>query len=130
VVLSRSPIGTPTNERNDILVAMFQAAYESHKHELKKGGVLFVDSGLVPDLGEVDPSVTVWKVPATETAIRLGSKMAGNMVMLGFIQEKTKLVSRDNLLAAIRESVKEKYLEMNTAAFEEGIRMAKEDTGA
>jgi Pyruvate/2-oxoacid:ferredoxin oxidoreductase gamma subunit len=56
--------------------------------------------------------------------------MAGNMVMLGFIQEKTELVSRDNLLAAIRESVKEKYLEMNTAAFEEGIRMAKEDTGA
>jgi 2-oxoglutarate ferredoxin oxidoreductase subunit gamma len=72
----------------------------------------------------------VWKVPATETAIRLGSKMAGNMVMLGFIQEKTGLVSRDSLLAAIRESVKEKYVEMNTAAFEEGIRMAKEDTGA
>ena len=130
VVLSKNPIGTPTNEQNDILVAMFQAAYMSHKHELKKGGVLFVDSGLVPDLGDVDPSVTVWKVPATETAIRLGSKMAGNMVMLGFIQEKTGLVSRDSLLAAIRESVKEKYVEMNTAAFEEGIRMAKEDTGA
>ena len=130
VVLSKNPIGTPTNEQNDILVAMFQAAYMSHRHELKKGGTLFVDSGLVPDLGEVDPSITVWKVPATETAIRLGSKMAGNMVMLGFIQEKTGLVSRDNLLAAIQESVKKKYVEMNTAAFEEGIRMAKEDTGA
>ncbi|MDD2452743.1 MAG: 2-oxoacid:acceptor oxidoreductase family protein [Synergistaceae bacterium] len=130
VVLSDEPIRTPTNEKNDILVAMFQAAYESHRHELKKGGMLFVDSGLVPDLGEVDPSITVWKVPATETAIALGSKMAGNMVMLGFIQEKTKLVSKENLLAAIKESVKEKFVVMNTAAFEEGIRMAKEDAGA
>ena len=60
VVLSKEPIGTPTNEQNDILVVMFQAAYDSHKHELKEGGTLFVDSELVPDLGELDPSITVW----------------------------------------------------------------------
>jgi 2-oxoglutarate ferredoxin oxidoreductase subunit gamma len=126
VVLSKEPIGTPTSDRNDIIVAMFQAAYDSHKHEIKKGGAFFVDGGLVPETGEVDPSVTVWKVPATETAVRLGSKMAGNMVMLGFLQEKTKLVSKENLEAVIRGSVKEKYLEMNVAAFEEGIRLARE----
>ncbi len=105
---------------------MFQAAYDSHKHEIKKGGAFFVDGGLVPDVGDVDPSVTVWNVPATETAIRLGSKMAGNMVMLGFLQEKTKNVAKESLEAAIRESVKEKFLAMNLAAFEEGIRLARE----
>lgn len=130
VVLSKDPIGTPTREQNDIIVAMFQAAWESHRHELKKGGTLFVDSGLVPDVGEVDPSVTVWRVPATETAIRLGSKMGANMVMLGFIQEKTNLVSRESLLAAIKDSVRERFVAMNTAAFDEGIRMAKEDKGS
>jgi len=50
--------------------------------------------------------------------------------MLGFIQEKTKLVSKENLLAAVKESVKEKFVAMNTSAFEEGIRMAKEDAVA
>jgi len=71
----------------------------------------------------------VWKVPATETAVRLGSKMAGNMVMLGFLQEKTKIVSKESLKEAVRESVKEKFVEMNLAAFEEGIRLARETPG-
>lgn len=126
VVLSKEPIGTPTNERNDILVVMFQGAYDSHKHELKEGGTLFVDSELVPELGELDPSITVWRVPATETAVRLGSRMAGNMVMLGFFQEKTGLVSRESLVATIRDSVKERFVEINTRAFDEGVRLAKE----
>ncbi len=126
VVLSKTPIGTPTSDQNDIIVAMFQAAYDSHKHEIKKGGAFFVDSGLVPEIGNVDSSVTVWRVPATETAIRLGSKMAGNMVMLGFLQEKTKVVSKESLMETIRESVKEKFVAMNLAAFEEGVRLARE----
>ena len=130
VVLSKEPIGTPVHDTNDILVSMFQGAYDAHKHELKEGGSLFVDSSLVPEVGELDPSITVWKVPATETAIRLGSKMAANMVMLGFLQEKSRAVSKESLVAAIKDSVKEKYRAMNTAALEEGIRLAQEDTGA
>lgn len=126
VVLSEKPIGTPTSETNDILVAMAQSAYESHKHQLKKGGILFVDSGLVTDLGDLDPSITVWKVPATEKAVELGSRMAANMIMLGFIREKTDLISDENLLATIRGSVRERFVEMNTAAFHEGTKMARE----
>lgn len=125
-MLSKTPIGAPTSERNDIVVAMFQAAFDSHKHEIKKGGAFFVDSGLVPDVGDVDSSVIVWKVLATETAIRLGSKMAGNMVMLGFFHEKTKAVSKESMVEAIRESMKEKYVAMNLAAFKEGARLARE----
>ena len=130
VVLSKEPIGTPINEKNDILVSMFQAAYDAHKHELKEGGSLFVDSSLVPEVGKLDPSITVWKVPATETAIRLGSKMAANMVMLGFLQEKSRVVSKESLEETIKDSVKEKFAAMNIAALEEGIRLAQEDTGA
>jgi 2-oxoglutarate ferredoxin oxidoreductase subunit gamma len=85
-----------------------------------------VDSGLVTDIDGLDPSVTVWKVPATEKAVELGSRMAGNMVMLGFIREKTGLISEESLLSSIRESVREKFVEMNTAAFREGARMARE----
>jgi 2-oxoglutarate ferredoxin oxidoreductase subunit gamma len=129
VVLSGEPIGTPTSTENDILVAMFQTAYDSHKNQVKRGGTLFVDGGLVTNLGDVDPSVTVWKVPATESAIRMGSRMAGNMVMLGFVQEKTKLVSRESILAAMADSIKEKFVPINTKAFDEGVRLAREATG-
>ena len=40
----------PHQRANDILVVMFQAAYDSHKHELKEEAPL-VDSGARPDLG-------------------------------------------------------------------------------
>ena len=53
VVLSKSPIGTPTSLENDILVAMAQSAFDSHKGG-QKGGILFVDSGLVTDLDGLD----------------------------------------------------------------------------
>ena len=56
--------------------------------------------------------------------------MAANMVMLGFLQEKSRAVSKESLVAAIKDSVKEKYAAMNIAALEEGIRLAQEDIGA
>ena len=126
VILSDEPIMTPVSEKYDVVIAMFQAAWESHRHELKEGGMLFVDGDLVPEVGEVASGAVVWRVPATETAQRLGSRVAGNMVMLGFLQEKTGLVSRESLEEAIRGSVKEKHQAMNLKAFDEGIRLARE----
>src|SRR3989338_8876783 len=47
VVISDQPIDFPLVSKPDILVAMFQEAYERYRPMLKKGGLLFLDSGLV-----------------------------------------------------------------------------------
>ena len=59
----------------------------------------------------------------------LNKKAVANMVMLGFIQEKTKIVSLDALEKAIADLVPSKTLDLNLKALEKGREIAKEMRG-
>ena len=70
--------------------------------------------------------IQILQVPATEIASQLGAKIAANMVMLGFLQQATGLISEQDLLQTIRENVPQKYVEVNLQAARRGIALAKE----
>lgn len=125
LMVSGEPILTPIRAQNDILVAMFQTAFNSYIGALREGGTLFVDSELVPDLSKMKPGTVIHKVPATETAIALGNKMAANMVMLGYFAGATGMVSPEELDVSLQEHVKEKFIELNRKAVNAGFEMAK-----
>ena len=125
LIVSSEPILTPIRLHNDILVAMFQTAFNSYIGSLREGGMLFVDSELVSDLSKLKSDIVLHKVPATETAIGLGNKMAANMVMLGYFAGATDMVTREQLDAALRENVREKFLELNRKAIDSGLDLAK-----
>ncbi len=125
LMVSGEPILTPIRSHNDILVAMFQTAFNSYAPALREGGTLFIDSGLVADLSKLKPGTTVHKVPATETAIVLGNKMAANMVMLGYFAGATGMVTLEQIDAALRENVKEKFLDLNRQALKSGFDLAQ-----
>ena len=128
LMVSGEPILTPIRAQNDILVAMFQTAFNSYIGALRGGGTLLVDSELVPDLSKIKPGTVVHKVPATETAIALGNKMAANMVMLGYFAGATDMVSPEELDVSLQEHVKEKFVELNRKAIKAGFEMAKKDS--
>ncbi len=65
-------------------------------------------------------------VPATEIASELGARIAANMVMLGFLQQATGLVSKEGLFETIRANVPQKFVELNLQAAERGIALAQE----
>ena len=76
VILSDEPIMTPVSEKYDVVIAMFQAAWESHRHELKEGGMLFVDGDLVPEVGEVaSGAVVTHDVPPNMVAAGIPAKV-------------------------------------------------------
>lgn len=126
LMVSGEPILTPIRSHNDILVAMFQTAFNSYSGALREGGTLFVDSGLVADLSKLRPGTVLHKVPATETAIALGNKMAANMVMLGYLAGATDMIDLDQLDVTLRENVKEKFLDLNRKALKTGFDLAKQ----
>ena len=129
LMVSDQPILTPIRSHNDILIAMFQTAFNSYIGSLQENGTLFVDAELVPDLSGLKSKATVHKVPATETAIGLGNKMAANMVMLGYFAGATEMITLEQLDAALRENVKEKFLELNRQAIKSGFDLAKRQGG-
>lgn len=126
LMISDVPILTPNARQNDILIAMFQTAYNSYISSLKEGGSLYVDSELVKDLHNVPAGVTVYKAPFTQEAIALGSQMAANMVMLGYFVQKTGLIDLDHLKAALRGAVKKRWLPLNMKAVDKGAEMARD----
>lgn len=123
LIISASPINSPVVEKKDILVAMSQQALDRYLPSLKPDGLLIVDPKLVTNTH--DWSGLVLRVPATETATNLGNRIAANMVVLGFLQELTQMISRDDLIAVVTETVSQKYLDINLRAIDAGIELAK-----
>ena len=124
LVLAREPIHSPLADEMDILVAMSQSALDRYLDRLRAGGTLIID----PELARapVRTDVRIAPVPATEIATELGARIAANMVMLGFLQQATGLISREGLFDTIRSNVPQKFVKVNLLAAERGISLAQE----
>lgn len=124
LILSEGPLNSPLADQVDILVAMSQSALDRYLDRLRSGGTLILDSELVERSKRSD--IKIIGVPATQTASEIGPKIVANMVMLGFLQQATGLISQEDLLEAIRSNVRPKFLEVDLEAAKRGIALAKD----
>ena len=124
LILAQEPIHSPLADEMDILVAMSQSALDRYLGRLRVGGTLIIDPELVQVPDRTD--VQLAEVPATEIAGELGARIAANMIMLGFLQQATGLVSREGLFETIQDNVPPKFVEVNLQAAERGIALAQE----
>jgi 2-oxoglutarate ferredoxin oxidoreductase subunit gamma len=122
LIISDDPINSPMAEKKDILIAMFQSALNEYLPTLKDNGILIIDPNLVTDVPKTNARVI--EVNATEIATKLGNRVAANMVVLGFIQESTGLMEREDLIDIVKDSVPEKFLELNLNAVDAGRELA------
>ena len=125
VIVSEDPIESPLADSMDVIVAMSQSALDKFIGTLKDDGTLIIDPEFVqkPALEKM----TVWEVPATRMATEIGVKLAANMAMLGFIQEKLKIFSDRDLLEVISTSVPAKFLDANIKAANSGMQLARDN---
>ncbi|HOM98269.1 MAG TPA: 2-oxoacid:acceptor oxidoreductase family protein, partial [Acetomicrobium sp.] len=70
-----------------------------------------------------------YKIPATRIALDLGNKVAANMVMLGYFQAKTNICTKEELLEAVRDNVRQRFWDLNKDAVEAGIKFALNQKG-
>lgn len=125
LIIDEKAINSPIAAKKDLLVCMFQEAYDRYIPTLEEDGVLVVDADLVGNL-HTQPRRT-YKIPATEIALGLGNKMAANMVMLGFLSECYGLIPLEELKATVAENVSERFVELNMKAVEAGCQFAKDN---
>ena len=123
VVISGQPIIFPYVIEVDVLIAMYQTAYDKYIGEVRREGgiVVYDDRFVTPD--KVD-GVKQVPVPATRTALEeLKSELVANVVMLGAVVEITGLVTKDALRSAVAETVAERLRELDLKAVEAGFRL-------
>jgi len=126
VKISDEEIYYPFIEVPDILVLMSEPAYKKYSEDFETWGTMIVDSDLVKE----NPKCKLFRIPATKVAEeKLETRIVSNMVMLGAVQEITKVVSWDALVKAALEMVPKLTHELNLKALEEGRNLAKEAAG-
>jgi len=125
VIVSEDPIESPLADFMDMVVAMSQPALDKFLGTLKKDGILIIDPEFVQKPERED--ITIWEVPSTQIATHIGVKLAANMVMLGFIQEKLKIFNHEALLEVISTHVPAKFLDANIKAANNGMQLAREN---
>jgi 2-oxoglutarate ferredoxin oxidoreductase subunit gamma len=124
LILAQGAIHSPLADRVDILVAMSQLALDRYVDRLRAGGALILDPELVREPDRSD--IRIAQVPATEIASKLGARISANMVMLGFLQQATGLISAEDLFETIQDNVPEHSVEANLQAARQGMALAQE----
>lgn len=127
VIISDKEIGSPYVGQADTLVIMNEPSLEKFRQRLKNKGLLIVNSSLA---GGAAGSKTIDLVsrPFTDIAVGLGNIKIANMVALGSLVAKKKLVDINSIFETINEIApadKKGLIEINKKALEEGVKLVR-----
>ncbi|MBW2653805.1 MAG: 2-oxoacid:acceptor oxidoreductase family protein [Deltaproteobacteria bacterium] len=125
VVISDKKIGSPIIKNPSHLVAMNRPSLEKFANDVKPGGVIFINSSLIPTRSERD-DITELVVPVNDIAIKAGSIRAANIVALSAFAAKAKIVDLQLLKNCVKDefAAKAKIIPLNMKAFDEGVNIA------
>jgi 2-oxoglutarate ferredoxin oxidoreductase subunit gamma len=127
VVVSDEEVASPIITRPSELLVMNLPSFDKFVPTLRPNGVLVYNTSLI-DRDTDRKDIRVIKVPANEIAEELGNKRVANMVMLGALIEATKVLSMDDLKAALEETIPAHHhdlIPLNLEALKRGAALAK-----
>jgi 2-oxoglutarate ferredoxin oxidoreductase subunit gamma len=125
VIVSDEEIGSPLVRRPSAAIVLNIPSMEAFEPALKPGGVLVVNSSLVPQKSERD-DIRVIYIPATDMAIELGNVRMANVICLAALVEAIGIVT----LAAVKQALSDhlparhrKLLGLNNQAMDRGAAL-------
>ena len=130
VCISEKPVGSPYISRPRALMVMNQPSLEKFGPRVKPGGVIIVNSTLVPIKCDRN-DCTVLYVPANDIAEKVATARAANLVMLGAYVGLTGIVDKRTVVDTIKKEFKnkQKFIPANLAAFEAGYEIGTKEAG-
>lgn len=125
VVIGDKRIGSPIIKNPSHLVAMNRPSLEKFANDVKPGGVILINSSLIPTRSERTDVVELI-VPANDSAIKVGSIKCANIIALSAFAAKAKIVDMEILRHCVMDefSAKPKIIPLNMKAFDEGVDIA------
>ena len=124
VCIADESIGSPLVLAPDVLLVMNQPSLDKFEHSVQPGGLVVVDSTLVPRIPDI-PGVRVCAVPATQMAEEAGIKVLANVILVGKLFAETHFCAEDTIRAAVEAVVpprKRDKLPSNLHALELGMQ--------
>ena len=130
VIISNELIASPIVKNPDILIVMNNQSLRKFQPQLRQTGILLFDSSLIKN-PELRSDIEVTGVPATEISNTIGNTKSANMVLLGALIAKTKLLKEQSTFEALEDSMdqKKEVIAMNKRAIMEGVRFFEDKKG-
>lgn len=128
VILSENEIASPIVTVPDTVIAMNRPSVAKFNLKIKAGGMLMYNSSLI-ERQEFRDDIRLVEIPASEIAEELGNPRVANLVMAGAYSKFSKLITFENLTAALPTLMpggKKEMLEINLAAFKKGFDFVEE----
>ena len=123
VVIDTEGIDYPKVISADALLAMSQEACDKYFHDLKRDGLLIVDSVHVQRV----PTTKAYRIPITQIAEETtGHAITANIVGLGILTGLSGVVSREALEAAVSARAPRGTTEINLSALAAGFEKVEE----
>ena len=101
VIISEEPVGSPIISTATALIVMNQPSLEKFEDMVAPGGIIIVDSSLVPVMPKRD-DVKVFAIPATTHAYEMGNATFAGIILLGKFIGETGVISKDNFENALK----------------------------
>ncbi len=122
VCISPKQVGSPYISRPSALLVMNQPSLEKFGPRVKKGGLIVINTSLVPVKANRDDCTVVY-VAAAEIAQEAGTARAANLVMLGAYVGWAGIVDPDTTIQMIEKEFarKAKFIPANVSAFKLGF---------
>jgi len=122
VIVSDDPVGSPIIAHPNVLMVMNEPSLDKFEETVAPGGTIFVDSSLIArKVARTD--VEVVYIPATPMATEMNAVSLANMIILGAIVEKLKIVKWESMDPTLRHVIsarKASLLDLNLKAIEKG----------
>lgn len=121
LILSGEKIDYPMINEMDYLITLSQEGLDKNLGKVTKGGTIFIEKDLVSQKNLKNFKVAA--INAKAIAEKLGNGKATNIVMLGFFNKITSLVSEKSLFEAVKKRFP-KAEKLNMDALEAGFKEA------
>ena len=124
--ISDKEIASPVVTNPDVLVAMNKPSLIKYEGRLKDGGILISNKSLIDTPPKKRKEASIINLPLTEMASKLGDTKCANMIAVGAMLKRTKLLSMKSVVSALKETLKgrEELFKLNKMALEKGYEAA------
>jgi 2-oxoglutarate ferredoxin oxidoreductase subunit gamma len=130
VIISEELIASPIVKNPDILVVMNDQSLRKFQPGVRQRGIIFFDSSLIRN-PELRSDIEAIGVPATNISAAIGNTKSANMVLLGALIGRTKLLKEQSTFEAIEDSMDHKkgVIAVNKKAVREGMHFFEDKEG-
>ncbi|MDY6876820.1 MAG: 2-oxoacid:acceptor oxidoreductase family protein [Chloroflexota bacterium] len=125
VVVADEEIGSPLVRRPSAAIVLNIPSMEAFEPAIKPGGVLVVNSSLVPQKSS-RTDIRVFYIPATDMAIELGNARLANVICLSALVQATGIVSLGAVKQALDDHLPKRHhklLGLNKEAMDKGAAL-------